>query len=125
MLIHTSHLTSRVDYLADKIDKFLSKQKKLLLTDYRAFQKFKDAFLKIKSNALNPIYNEQFGDERSYLTPEEITVNDIISILNSETQPLEVVSYHSSKMLTNSEGETRPLKHNNRNLKYRPNKYKK
>ncbi len=119
MLIHTSHLTSRVDYVADKIDKFLSKQKKLLIADYRAFQKFKDAFLKIKSNSSNPIYKEHFGEDRSYLMPDEITVKDIILILNSETQPLEIVSYHSSKMLINSEGETRPLKHNNRNLKYK------
>jgi hypothetical protein len=120
MLIHTSHLTSRVDYLANKIDNFLRIQKNLLeAQDYSTFKKYENAFLRIKASSLNPIFKIQFGNDRTYLTPDKITINDIVSILTSENQPLEVVSYHSSKTIIDSEGKARPLKHNNKNLIYK------
>ncbi|MHA8109904.1 Z1 domain-containing protein [Aquirufa sp. A-Brett2-W8] len=120
MLIHTSHLTSRVDYLANKIDKFITNQKNLLeAQDIKTFKKYENALLKIKASSLNPIFKIQFGNDRTYLTPDKITINDILSILTSENQPLEVVSYHSSKSIIDSEGNARPLKHNNRNLNYK------
>ncbi|MHA8106420.1 Z1 domain-containing protein [Aquirufa sp. 5-AUSEE-100C1] len=120
MLIHTSHLTSRVDYLANQINVFLTNQRELLIAQNNyTYQKYNNALELIKSNSLNPIYKLQFGDDRSYLTPDKISINDIIDILNSEIQPLEVVSYHSSKTLIDSNGNNKPLKHSNRNLIYK------
>ena len=110
MLVHTSHLTKKADYVACKIDKFLTKLANKFSKDndhyLPLFQKRLDMIL---DNSKNPLFKEYFGDIE-YKTPKKITVKDVREILTNSVSPLDVVSYHSSK--------SPDLNHHNHSLNY-------
>ena len=109
MLIHTSHLTDRADYVADKVSQFVkSIYNELGISDSKLMEKFHEIFNEIKEKSNNPLFNEYFRLKNDF--PENITAQDISNIFNDKKQKLEVVSYHSSKSSN--------LRHSNHTLNY-------
>ena len=117
LLVHTSHLTDNADYLADKIENFISKLQQYLPSNIGGyFERIERTFEEIKVNSKNKLFNQYFGQE--YLFPESIDKNDILDVLTSKKDankeyiyaPFEVVSYHSSNR--------KDLKHKNHTLKF-------
>ena len=120
MLIHTSHLTAKADYLADKINEFITKiTEKIQSGNQDLISQFNYRLDLIRKNSENPLYKKYFGKENKYYVPVEITKLDILDVLKSNTEPLEIVSYHSSKYLKDDEGNKIPLRHSNHDLSFK------
>jgi hypothetical protein len=95
MLIHTSHLTSRTDYLADKVELSIkSIYNEIRRTDSKILKTINDVLNNLKNNGKNKLYNTYFELSGEY--PETITASDITNIFEDCDQKLLVVSYHSS-----------------------------
>ena len=103
LLVHTSHLTDNADYLADKIEAFITKLKVHLLSNTGGyFTRIESAFTEIKKQSSNKLFKNYF--DQDYLFPKNINKNEILDVINSRKDtkdkyiyaPLEVVSYHSS-----------------------------
>ena len=103
LLVHTSHLTNNADYLAEKIETFISTLKNNLPSNSgNYFSRIESAFNKIKKNSRNPLFNQYFGQD--YSLPKNITRTEILDLLYSNKDnngeykfaPFELVSYHSS-----------------------------
>ena len=117
LLVHTSHLTDNADYLADKIEAFITKLQEHLPSNTGGyFTRIESAFKEIKKQSSNKLFKNYF--DQDYFFPENINKNEILDVINSRKDtkdkyiyaPLEVVSYHSS---------TRPgLKHQLHTLKF-------
>lgn len=117
LLVHTSHLTDNADYLADKIEAFITKLKVHLTSNTGGyFARIENAFTEIKKQSSNKLFKNYF--DQDYFFPKNINKNEILDVINSRKDtkdkyiyaPLEVVSYHSS---------TRPgLKHQLHTLKF-------
>ena len=111
MLVHTSHKVEKIDYVADKIDKYLNALKGNLKSDSGLLKKFQNQLETIRKNSKNKLFEEQFDlDLSEYLVPKEITKLDIYDILDK----ISLVSYHSK---TNEP----TLKHNKNHKLYYPN----
>jgi hypothetical protein len=96
MLVHTSHLTLKADYLADKIENYVSILKeKTLSNDKNILIDFNNCLNKIKINSKNKLFKEYF-DLKSHF-PQEITHKDLFDTLKNPKNNFNVVSYHSSK----------------------------
>ncbi|MCA6075599.1 Z1 domain-containing protein [Fulvivirga sedimenti] len=114
MLVHTSHLTTKTDYLAWKIDEFVTQIRNLIIQhDPKMLSGFKNALNSIVENSKNPILDKYYGTS-SYKTPEDINYSDVLKILDSTENPFEIVSYHSST-------RNPDLKHHYHDLSYRSN----
>jgi hypothetical protein len=98
LLIHTSHLTKKADYVANKVFEYIVKLSNNILIDEGEYLEYFNEVLKeIKLNSKNPLFLQYFG-ERDLKFPEKINKNDILDIIiNDSVIPLNVVSYHSSK----------------------------
>lgn len=117
LLIHTSHLTENVDYLADKVEDYITKMQEGILTGNGGFlERINFEFENVKLNSSSELFKEYF--EQVYLFPERIEKEDVLNVLLSKKDgnqnyiyaPFEVVSYHSS---IRSE-----LKHKHHTLKF-------
>lgn len=117
LLVHTSHLTDNADYVADKIEEFITKlQVHLPGNTGGYFARIENAFIEIKKHSSNKLFKEYF--DQNYVFPEGINKNEILDVINSRKDtndeyiyaPFEVVSYHSSGSKT--------LKHKNHTLKF-------
>ena len=98
MLIHTSHLTFKADYVADKVDDYLKDlMNDLRVTDSKILERFNFIFKKIVNTAQNKLFKQYFNLDSEF--PKSITKNDIKTVLLPEKDDvkLELVSYHSSK----------------------------
>ena len=98
MLIHTSHLTFKADYVADKVDDYLKDlMNDLRVTDSKILERFNFIFKKIVKTAQNKLFKQYFNLDSEF--PKSITKNDIKTVLLPEKDDvkLELVSYHSSK----------------------------
>ena len=98
MLIHTSHLTLKADYLADKVDNYLKAlMNDLRVTDSKILERFNFIFRKIVKTSNNKLFKQYFNLDSEF--PESITKSDIKTVLLPENNDikLELVSYHSSK----------------------------
>ncbi len=109
MLVHTSHLTVKADYVATKIEAFISNlAAKVLNNDGDLLNIFNMCLNEIKNRSNNKLFKEYFGLNGSF--PSEITNKDLFETLKAQNNGLNVVSYHSSKDET--------LSHKNHNLIY-------
>jgi hypothetical protein len=117
LLVHTSHLTENADYLAFKIDHFISQlHESLFGSENKYLSRIEAIFREIIVNSQNHLFKTYF--DCGYDFPQSITRTDLLDVLSSRmTQdheyiypPFEVVSYHSSKSLD--------LMHKNMNLDY-------
>ncbi len=117
LLVHTSHLTDNADYLADKIDEFITKlQVNLPSNSGGYFNRIENSYKEIKKRSSNELFKNYF--DHDYAFPDSITKNEILDVINSRKDtndeylyaPFEIVSYHSS---TKQE-----LKHKNHTLKF-------
>jgi len=110
MLIHTSHLTSKTDYLAVKVKSYIEYvYNELRRHDSNLFKKIEVIFQKIKNESQNPLYNKYFELNNEF--PDKIYISDIADIYSDLEQKIEVVSYHSSN--------DQNLKFQNRTLSYK------
>tara|TARA_B100000767_G_scaffold26002_1_gene22864 strand:+ start:2569 stop:5514 length:2946 start_codon:yes stop_codon:yes gene_type:complete len=117
LLVHTSHLTDNADYLADKIEEFITKlQVNLPSNSGGYFNRIENTFKEIKKQSSNKLFKNYF--DHDYAFPDSITKNEILDVINSRKDtndeylyaPFEVVSYHSSSK--------QDLKHKNHTLKF-------
>ena len=117
LLVHTSHLTDNADYLADKIEEFITKiQVNLPSNSGGYFSRIDNAFKEIKKQSSNKLFKNYFDQDYSF--PDNISKKEILDVINSRKDindeyiyaPFEVVSYHSSGSKT--------LKHKNHTLKF-------
>ena len=117
LLVHTSHLTDNADYLADKIEAFITKLQVHLPSNTGGyFTRIETAFIEIKKQSSNQLFKNYF--DQDYVFPKNINKNEILDVINSRKDtkdeyiyaPFEVVSYHSSGSKT--------LKHKNHTLKF-------
>lgn len=109
MLVHTSHLTVKADYVATKIEAFISNlTTKVLNNDGDHLNMFNICLNKIKDRTKNKLFKEYF-DLKSHF-PEKITNKDLFDTLKNPNNNFNVVSYHSSKDET--------LSHKNHDLIY-------
>jgi hypothetical protein len=120
MLIHTSHLTNKVDYLSNKVNDYITNLTNIIVQDenIELIKKFNQKLNFIQKNSKNPLYKFYFGEKNTYFIPDKIDKNDIYNILKSVDHPLEIVSYHSSKYKKNNNGENIALLHPNKDLSY-------
>lgn len=109
LLIHTTHLTKKVDYLSVKVTEFIKKLKSSLMIEDIYMDRIQFIFNDIKQNSKNNLFNDYF-DSNERVFPENITKNEIIDIIQSKDVPFEIISYHSSKEDS--------LEHHNHDLKY-------
>ena len=117
LLVHTSHLTANADYLAVRIDNFITKLKENLPGNNGGyFTRIESIFNQIKQNSKNKLFQKYFNNE--YYFPEKITKDDVLNVLLSKMNlnhkyiyaPFQVVSYHSSN--------NKDLKHKNHELSF-------
>lgn len=109
MLVHTSHLTLKADYVATKIEVFISNlTTKVLNNDGDHLNMFNICLNEIKDRSNNKLFKEYF-DLKSHF-PEKITNKDLFDTLKNPNNNFNVVSYHSSKDET--------LSHKNHDLIY-------
>ena len=107
MLIHTSHLTLKTDYVAAKVDSYCkSLTNNLRISDSRIINRFNKKLKNIKSNSKDVLFNEYFNTEYDF--PDSVTKKDLADILFGED--FKIVSYHSSNDPI--------LEHKNHNLSY-------
>ncbi|MFC2148758.1 Z1 domain-containing protein [Bacteroidota bacterium] len=112
MLIHTSHLTIKTDYLAWKVDEFVNYLRDSVIQKNEYVLKiFREKLSSIQGNSKHPVLNKYY-ETINYQTPDNITFEDIISILDSTYSNFEVVSYHSST-------RNPDLKHHYHDLSYK------
>jgi hypothetical protein len=108
MLVHTSHRVDKIDYVADKIDIYLSGLKDKLKTNQNLINKFNYQLDLIRNNSNDLIFEKHFdADLSNYLVPDKIGNQDIYSIIDR----ISLVSYHSKL-------NDQTLKHNNHKLHY-------
>lgn len=109
MLVHTSHLTVKADYLANKIQNYVSGiTAKVLNNDRNLLDEVNKCLKEIKEKANNNLFKDYFDLNGSF--PSEITNKDLFDTLKAQNNGLNVVSYHSSK--------DESLLHKNRDLIY-------
>ena len=120
MLIHTSHLTNKVDYLAFKVNEYISNLTKSIIHNESSniINEFNEKLSLIRKNSANPLYKTYFGEDNLYQIPKKIEKNDVLKILTSIDEPLEIVSYHSSRYSKNKNGENIPLLHAYKELSF-------
>ena len=108
MLVHTSHLTNNIDYLAYKINEYL----KILTNEIRK----KSSKLLAQITHCKDIISQK---SKGYNIPTKIGFNDIYPVLLSTdfSFPLEVISYHSKEYRTDNSGK-RSLLHPYKDLIY-------
>ena len=92
MLIHTSHLTNKVDYLAFKVNEYITELTHSLIDKENSsiLLDFNKKLSVISKNSKNPLYKTYFGEENQYDFPLEIKKNDVLEILTSINEPLEI-----------------------------------
>lgn len=94
MLIHTSHLTSKTDYVAVKVEEYCkSLISELRISDSNIVKRFNARLKSIKENSNDILFNRYF--ELSPKFPNSVSKNDLFNILNGKD--FKIVSYHSSK----------------------------
>ena len=105
MLIHTSHLTSKIDYLKNKVDDFIFKYLKneLIIDGKEILNKINGILEKLKKNSNQKIYKNYFQEEYSY--PESISSQEIIDLIEDPVVKLNIISHHSSKSLDTFKGK--------------------
>ena len=117
LLVHTSHLTDNADYLANKIEEFITKLKENLTSKSGGYlARIKSTYTDVKKLSINKLFEHYF--DQDYLFPDSISKNEILDVINSKKGPngeyiyvpFEVVSYHSSA--------SKDLKHKNHTLKF-------
>jgi hypothetical protein len=108
MLVHTSHKVEKIDYVANKIDKYLERLKDNLKSNPSLIEKFIKQLELIRSNSKDPLFEKHFeADLSRYTVPISINSENIYSIIDK----ISLVSYHSK---TNDPS----LKHKNHKLNY-------
>ena len=109
MLVHTSHLTEDVDYMADSIADFHGRLIDFANSAPADFKKTEDELNDIleefKENSTNPLYCDYFDFPQSphgkEVFPNSITQKDFRKIVvGDEQSELKVISYHSSRATT-------------------------
>lgn len=111
LLIHTSPLTKNADYVAIKIEEYIKNLCSNLNTDLGELVSiFNDKLKEIIEYSKNNLFFEYFGNQ-DFIFPEKITKSDLISIINDQNFPLDIVSLHSSN--------DAKLKHKNHELSYK------
>ena len=105
MLIHTSHLTSKIDYLKNKVDVFIFDYLKneLILDGQEILYKINKILEKIKKNSNEEVYDNYFKEKYSY--PKSISSQEIIDLIEDPEIKLNVISHHSSKTLDTFKGK--------------------
>ncbi len=105
MLIHTSHLTSRIDYLKNKVDDFIYKNLKneLMISDDYFISKINRILNTLKEESKHINYRNYFDNE--YIFPKSISSQEIIDLIEDPEIKLNVVSHHSSKSLDTNKGK--------------------
>lgn len=105
MLIHTSHLTSKIDYLKNKVDDFIFKYLKneLIIDGKEILNKINGILEKLKKNSKQKIYKNYFQEKYSY--PESISSQEIINLIEDPVVKLNIISHHSSKSLDTFKGK--------------------
>ena len=113
MLIHTSHLTDNADYVAESVDKFISKLIYYLPGNSGGyFKRFQDIFNEIKETSRNSLFDEYFNPGEKYKFPNILSKHEILDVIHNIT----LVSYHSSNR--------KDLKHHNHDLSVKGNNYR-
>ncbi len=108
MLVHSSHKVDKIDYLANKIDKYLSTLKDKIKTNPNFKSKFYKQLELIRHNSRDKLFESHFEfNLEKYIVPDEISNSDIYSIIDKIT----LVSYHSKE-------KDPELKHHNHKLIY-------
>lgn len=108
MLVHSSHRVDKIDYLANKIDKYLVALKDKIKSDSTTKTKFKKQLELIRANSNNKLFEKHFElNLEKYTVPDEISNNDIYSIIDK----VSLVSYHSKE-------KDPEIKHHNHKLIY-------
>lgn len=108
MLIHTSYLIKKIDYLACKVDDYLDFLRVEIMNNDNLINACIKNLEIMKSNAGNELLLKYFDEkESSYTFPNEIDKDELLDILENN---LSVVSYHSS--------EDHSLNHRNHKLYY-------
>lgn len=96
MLIHTSHLTVKVDYVADKVDKYLEYIKSELKMDGdQLIIDINSILIDLKTKSKHKLFKTYFSGK--YIFPESISKQDIINTIEDPKNMLDVIAYHSSK----------------------------
>ena len=109
MLVHTSHLIVKADYVANKIQNYVSGlTAKVLNNDRNLLAEVNMCLKKIKEKGNNKLFKEYFDLNSSF--PSEISNKDLFDTLKAQNNGVNVVSYHSSK--------DEALLHKNRDLIY-------
>ena len=113
MLIHTSHLTDNADYLAYKVNKFISKLIQYLPGDNGGyFDRMIEIFDQIQETSKNPLFDEYFDQRKKYVFAKNLSKNKILNVLEKIT----VVSYHSSNR--------KDLKHKEKTLSFNSDNFR-
>ncbi|MEO6734400.1 MAG: Z1 domain-containing protein [Ferruginibacter sp.] len=108
MLVHSSHKVANIDYLANKIEKYLQAFKDEFKTNPNLKSKFTRQLELIRKNSKNELFEKHFElDLDKFYVPAEISNSNIYSIIDKVT----LVSYHSKEKDTG-------LKHHNHKLTY-------
>lgn len=108
MLVHSSHVVEKIDYVAHKIDLYLSSLKDRIKSDPNLKLKFDKQLDKIRKNSRNELFKEHFEtDLNNYKVPDEIFNSEIYKIIDR----INIVSYHSKE-------KDPTLKHHSHKLLY-------
>jgi hypothetical protein len=107
MLIHTSHLTLKTDYVATKVDSYCKNlMNELRINDSNIVNRFNKKLKAIENNSKDPLFTKYFKINNDF--PIIIRKEDLTDVLFGKD--FEIVSYHSSN--------DPMLQHKNHNLSY-------